>query len=646
MNFQKYVRQNSRMLLMIVMSLLLVAFLVPNTIQGFGGRDRVIDRKWGRAFGRAVTEKELQVVRADIELLRKVHPRLAPRTSDESAVEYFLLVEEARQAGVRFGRAEVTPTLLAAGVTDEYLQNVQRSTGRSYEDIYDVVGRWLAVQQLVSLQSRALLDSLPRQELAYRDQSEEALAQVSVIDDKAFLHRVPEPTDEQLQAFFGECKDRLTEHTDRELKFGYRLPDRVQVEYLTVDPQKIKTHITVQAVQVKRYFEENAARYTKPDPLASQPADGQAPQVQMTFEEARDKVREDYRESKAVEAAQRLINDIYLKAHQPWAAQQRDSNGFVPAPETPAPAFEDLKREFSTTYEVEYVKTELLSQQDLQRLPGIGGAVVTFGRQVLRVPELALRVQGVLAHDPNDGKPVLNVQEPAPVVFTTRPDPVARRSVPFQAYLFRVAAAAPAAAPESLDVVRTQLIADWKLVQAHELARQQAEKLADSARQNGLAAAVEQDSELKDILAAGEQADQAKMESPPAPGTTLPKYVDHLKPYTPQRLTRQGGFVEGLGRTTDLPDELFKLGQGAATEGVHRVVGVSIAGLNKWVVAELTEIKAPYRGSFEAQVASRLRGSNDRDAQRLSRDWFDPNSIQARTGFVPEIGARPAPAGS
>ncbi len=639
MRIRKFIRANSRTLLMIFMALLLVAFLIPNTITQLGGPERRLNRKWGTAFGRKITDRDLERVHADLAVLARAG--LAPRATEEAVLDYYLLMEEARRLGVRVGREEVKTGLLQLGLTDEHLQNIQRAVHRSYNDIYDVIGRWLAVQRLIALQTSALVNSLPREQLAYRDRTEDVVAQLSIIDDRAFLHLVEEPSEEQLQAFFEECKGRAPAHTEQELRYGYLLPDRVDLEYLTVDPQKVQNEITIQAVQARRFFEENAHRYTKPDPQATQPVGGQVPQVPMTFEEAQDRVREDFRQVRAIEVAQGLVNDMYLEAHQPWAAMPREASGFAATPSGQMVSFEELKTRFSAAHPVEYHRTGLRSAEELAALPGIGQAGFRMGQQTIGVAELAMRVKGLLEKDPGDGKPVLNLMEPAPVVLTTKRDPRTGSNIPYQAYLFRVVAVAPSAPPESLDALRNRVVEDWKLTRAHELAGQYAQALADRARAVGLPAAVAEAEELKQILAAAEQAasQPADAASPPL----RPQYVQNLEPFTPaSKITRKTPFLQKVGRVAELPQKLFELTQAPVSEAEpFRAAALPLASQHRWIVAEVITVNPLYEGSFEAQLDQSLHSSDWELLRRFRSEWTAAENLRLRTGFVMDPGFQP-----
>jgi len=634
MKLSKFLRKNSRTLILVFMSLLLVAFLIPDTIQTLGGRDPTSRVVLGHVFGRKITLQDQQRASADLHLLSNLG--LVQRVPEEAVLDYFLMMEEARQMGLRVSREEVKTHLAQSQFPPERLRAVQQQTHRSYDEIYDLIGRWMAARRLWELQASAIVGSLPRMQREYRDRQEQAVVKLSILDDRAFLSQIPDPSEEELRAFFDECKDRDAAHTEEKLVFGYRLPDRVRVEYLTVDPDKVRERLIVQSVQVKRYFQDNAQRYTKPDPTASQPAGGQVPQVPMTFEEARDRAREDYRRARSIELAQSLVNDMYMEAHRGWGLAGRDAEGFALPPEAEPPTFEQLRQRFSREYEVEYGQTDLLDAEALGRVPGLGRAGLQFGQQLMQVPQLAFRVKGLLEKDTNDGRPVLNLLEPAPVVLTVRIDPVTRQRTPYQAYLFRVVEVAPAGPPESLEPIRARVIEDWKLMRAHELAGQHARALAATAQEVGLTAAIEQAAELRALLTAAEQAASQPSEGVPPAGT--PRYAADLEPADVPGLTRSSSFIARLGSVPRLTQTIFGLAGSAApvTEPAHRVAAAPVASQHKWVVVELTEIKPLYEGAFETELVLYQQRGNWSELQRFYMDWLAPGRVRDRTRFEPD----------
>jgi hypothetical protein len=230
-------------------------------------------------------------------------------------------------------------------------------------------------------------------------------------------------------------------------------------------------------------------------------------------------------------------------------------------------------------------------------------------------------------------------------VISRRPDPRTNQSRPYQAFLFRVVEIRPSEPPASLDDVRKQVVEDWKLSQAHELAKAQAEALAVKAREIGLAAAVEQATDLKATLTAAEQAaSQPAQESAPTPG-----YVKDLTPFSPSRLTREASFVENLGVVKDLPKELFALADEPATDTApaHRLAVMPLANQFRWVIGELVEVKPIYEEAFQQTLAQAAQRPPNAELKRFATEWRSPELVQQRTGYIsaplPSGPAGPAP---
>lgn len=626
MNLTKFLRKNTRVLLMIFMSFLLVAFLVPSQIQGCGQQRMYDEQELGELYGETVYRQDVQRARAEMEILQRLG--MLPATLDPLA--YFLLTEEARQLGVRVDRDEVKEMLVAGGVTDPVLQSIQRASGMPYERIYDAIGRFMAVMRLGEMQAAGVTESLARKMVSYRDSIQEAVTEMSLIDARGLLHLVPEPTEEELLAFFEKYKAEEEGQSEEQLQFGYRLADRVKLEYLTVDPAAIERKVRVTSSEAKRFYEENRNRYVKEDPNAPPGMDGRPVQVPMTPEEALEQARQDAREIKAIEAAQRLINDMYEVANRPWRNAPRDEKGFRTPPEGEPISFAELREQHTDRFTVNYAATQLIDRNLLVQVADkFSQAALTAGRRRLRASQLAYRVKGILQEDPGDGWPVLNVGEPAPVVIAASED-MKHRS--YQAYLFRVVEVAPSAPPDSIDEVRERVVQDWKHAKAYELAGEYAEKLASRAREVGLEQAVEEATELKDALTRKDEPVTPLLDS--GPPTDADRYLADLEPFAPKGVTRERDFIRPkLDRTVTVPQKVFELADAPPAASGHAVAAVPQANKLKWVVVEFKELRPLYAGAFEAQLAATLRQQQRIENQRFMMTWFAPDSVVERTGF-------------
>lgn len=656
MRLTKLLRRYSRVLLMVFMSLLLVVFLIGSQLQEWARKRANPEIKIGHCIdgdifladtARAQNKKQL-LLRLGFADVAGIDP-----------LDLHLLLAEARRMGVRIGAEQVKDMLRRAfdpEVVKQRLALLQRQTNMSYASMYELIGEWLAVQELILTQADAIGNSLPRAEHAFRDSKEEAVIKLSVIDSRALVSKVPEPSEEELAALFEEGKNRFDELTEDEIRFGYKLPDRVKVEYLTVDPRRIESKVRIRERDVKRFFEEHARRYMKTITPATQSTQPQAPtRVPMTYEEARERVRRDYRKAKAILEAQSLVNDIHHTAYQPWQAQPKDEHGFrEPPPADALVSFADLRDRFSERYEVEFDTTDLLDQEALQawfdprptflreRFGRRGSPEPYYveGQTLTPLSELAMRVKGIFVPDPDDRLPVLNVLEPSPVLQTFDTNPGTGEEGPYQAYIFRDVEVAPAGPPASLDEVRDELVEDFKLLKAHQQAGEYAQQLAAQARTEGLEAAVAAATELKQLLAEAEESWQPPpTRRPNEPPPTKPHYVRDFGPNQPTRpVTRSSTSLEWVGQNTQkVQREVFALADTLAsdTRPAHIVAVVEVANLFKWVVVELERIKPLYADEFE-QVRSILMGPVDRQTfLALKASWLSSENVRRRNGYVP-----------
>ncbi|MFH1749190.1 MAG: hypothetical protein ABIG44_19335 [Planctomycetota bacterium] len=656
MNISKFFRRYSRILLMVFMSLLLVVFLVGDVLQNAASQRANPKLKIGEAFGKDIYTTDIQQAAIKQSLLQQLNFRDIRLL--ESPIDVYLLIEEARRMGIHIGHDQVKAMLTALRVTPAWLAGIQQNTGRSYESIYNVAAEWLAVLQLVVVQQDALDDSLPRAELAYRGERESADVLLSVLDSRAFLQTVPEPTEEELQAFFEETKARQQEHTEEELVFGYRLPNRVRLEYLTVDPKTIESRMRPRPRELQAFYEDYRNFYTKtvrPDTQSTQP-DNLPTQVQMTFEEARDTVRRDCRVDKAIREAQSAVNEIRHAAYLPWQSMKRDDKGFREAPPIDTiSSFEELRDRFSEQrYPVTYGHTELLNEEEilqtfdtrsefLRQRMGSLEPMYFEGQRQLPVSQLALRVKGLFMPEADDFLPTLSLLEPSPVLINMDYNRGTRQSGPYQAYVVRVSEIAPEGPPAALDDVRARLVEDYKLLKAHEIAAEHARKLGERAQQVGLLTAIDEAVGVKALLEEADQNYQPKPTPPGQPPEMRPQYANDFEPSVPAgEFTRNSTSVMRVGPTQKVQRDTFKLAQTSADAGTYRIAVVPVANLNKWVLVQLDGVQPMYADEFETVRPQLLQSFSDQDRAALKWIWIIPENVRARTGFKPVEREQPA----
>lgn len=648
----RFFRENSRTFVLIIMSLLLVVFLIGDFFDpSRGRRTEHLDMQIGVVDGRKVTQADLRRAEVDSDVTAALFGTRIPISAKDEAEKLLtthLLVDEARSRGLRIGSAQLETQLqqmASSGLNvNGTIAALSAKFSLSHEAILESVARVLSVLQYAQVMSESggvFETPIPRRETAFREQRQEAQIRAAVIDANALLSKVAEPTEEEIAAHFEEAKSRVDAHTDDSLVFGYRTPEKVAVEYLTIDPATLLAKVSVRERDVEKFYNEHRDRYTKPGAPTTNPAERPQP-IPLSLEEARDRVKADVREQKAAAEAQRIVNEMREFAIAPWQAMPADDKGVRAAP--PADKivdFEALRARYADRADITLHRTEALDFTGLRRDPLFGAAQVGgFGRgqRGFAAPLVAFTVEGATRLGGSDELASLHVGEPAPVAFTRRTYSRGDAS-PHQPVLFRVVKFEPSGPPASIDVVRPKLIENLKMMKAMALAGEAASKLRDRAKEIGLEAACSEATELKQLLADAEEAKKAQSQpadQPPIP----PDYVAKFGPTLHERFRRSPGMYPHLGYSPTLADRVFKLVDETAGAGpvAHRVTVVPTPAMRTWAVIELESLKPLYEGDYAAAKQA-LTQTMQYEFRSFVMGWFDSENVRKRTGYVEKVSA-------
>ncbi|MBW7905090.1 MAG: hypothetical protein LC135_06410 [Phycisphaerae bacterium] len=637
----KFFRKYSRVLVLTFMSLLLVVFLIEPVLT-YARRTEHHDRVLGEAFGQRLSVSQVNEAGNEMRVAGmfgfNVQPLLIGADDLDANLHAYLLVEEARRMGITVAHSDVQELLRQRQIGDEMLDAVRKRTGRSLSSIYDCIGRYIAALQAFEHQAYGVAQSLPRAEEVYQAQLQHADVRLSVLDARAFMSRVPEPSEQELSEYFEAAKNRRTQHSDDRLEFGYHMMNRARIEYLTIDPAKLEGRVVASLRESAAYFERHKDFYIRTllgPQAATQPASS------ITFESlpqaARDRIREDRTKVKLGEEAQRLMNDVHDYADRAWRDQPRDEQGYrQPPPAEQTLSFKDVREHFAAQTPIEYGETDLIELRMLQSMPGLGTASYLVGRQTMSVWMLTARTKGLYQPERNETMPLLVVGEPGPVMVDHRPDPTdPRQRIPYQAYVFRVVEIVPEGPPRSIEEVRGRLVAEWRLTRAFELARAAAEKLAEQARGVGLEAAVQQSVELLATLEAAEPARLGTKLHSDWPEPLIKPYREALGPFAEKAFSRVTTVLQELNIPVErLPEAVFGLSYTTGdSQPAHRVVVQAAPRSFNWVVAELVQVDPIYRGEFEARLPQLLTAAEQRGMEELYRGWFNPQNVKLRAGL-------------
>ncbi len=340
MNLVKWFRKNRTKVMAIVVIVLLIGFIGGSALSYLLSPETTIRRKPVAYFGdkRKITNYDLAWAGRELDILRMVRAedllrsqdmqgillaellfsdaRVAPavinyirqtirasryRISDEqiadvykrsmpSDIYWLLLREEAERAGIRIsdedvGRllARVIPQLFGGATYRQLIGSLVNQRGIAEDQILATVGRLLAVLQYAQIVCSAgdVTSAQLRHLVSW--EGETVNVEFLRIDAAAFSESQDQPSKEQMIAHFDKYKEfsagDLSE--DNPYGFGYRLPDRVQLEYVAVKLDDVSSIVMPPTPQeTEEYYQKNAKQFTESVP--SDPNDPNSPTIERT----------------------------------------------------------------------------------------------------------------------------------------------------------------------------------------------------------------------------------------------------------------------------------------------------------------------------------------------------------------------------
>lgn len=344
-------------LVIIVMVVLMVSFLIS-----FQGLDMLLPSRnpdkqpIGHVPGGDVLWGEVRRAQSDLEILRehlglgfvRAEPSLLYLEllgmEKDAALGFVLLQREARDMGITVSDSEIDGFLAQLGLEGASLQSLMRrlegrDSNLNLTDLRSTVRNWLLVQKAYEGAMALTPPSEPSLKHLYRDLHENIQLQYVRVPAEKFLDQVAQPSDQEIATQFKTFRDVLSAEdnfrdpaksfpTADSFGFGYKQPDRVQIEYLVVNLEPLRRATEPTAEEILRYFEAHPNRFTKEVPLATQPTTTSPTQpaptrtVRKTLREAEEQV--------VAEVTEELVQanvDAILRAAEAAVTRQASQGG-------------------------------------------------------------------------------------------------------------------------------------------------------------------------------------------------------------------------------------------------------------------------------------------------------------------------------
>ncbi|MBG82958.1 MAG: hypothetical protein CMJ40_00255 [Phycisphaerae bacterium] len=457
----RLLRKYSKLLLAVFGTGLMVVFLmpqIPDLVSQFGARSTLV-----ATIGqddKPISARDWDEVRNELQFLDKVQAQFPPLPlvgQIKTPEQYYLLAHEASEAGMIGG-------IISAGLGDTELLQLSRNTGFPPATIRQALTNRAGIYRYLSHFVSAGRHSDRRLKGEGRKLFDAADAEV--VSLKATPDTTFTPDETAIQSQFETFGD--VEPGEGENGFGYRLPDRLRMEWLTIPSESIDESIrnsdAMNERELMKYWRRNEARF---------PGFEDAEDIPDTVRTA---MLNDLREPHVAELT-RSINDRLRLPRRGFD----ESGGYLLLPNDwndRQTSFDDIRTHLADTYmlEIDAPQTSgdaMINASELNELEGIGRARTDkYSRLPIGMQQLATECKEF------NGSGLYPVQ--AGVA-----GPILKDSTG-NLYVFRITEADGARAPRDLDEVRMQIVEDLQRKANYEAMLEEIEEIERISETDGL----------------------------------------------------------------------------------------------------------------------------------------------------------------
>jgi hypothetical protein len=665
----KLIRKYQKQLLAVFGVLLMVIFIIPSSVKNGRSFER---HPVGHIGNEAVYNDDKLQASSDWQVLQRVFAQVpflpTNRYSQELSLEpqpapygfelgfdlcreiernpdlYFLLQNEARRRGIQVSNDQVGTVLannlfVSSPDNPSGFQKVSPETvggEESYERIARAVSRFLPVLTLVRQVEFDVKVTKPMwdQSLARSQLVRLAIAE---LDADRFKSSIGIPTPEQIQAQYDKYQDVVAQPSNTDataMNFGYRVPERVRVQYLTIPRTEVLKAVRASRsaydweVDARVYYYAHQDEFVGPPPATEPttkpttgpttagasaatvpttvPTTATATTVPATpttrpFAEVQERAMTAILAAPADELTQKIQSAIQAHLTADYSANGATATSTTVPATTPSTGLAskayleavalDIQKQFNVLPEVTQVG-DWLDAAALAKLPGIGGAF----SQTHSFPEYAIPATQPTA----GGKP------PAPLALLQPSEPI--KDANSNIYIFRIVDHQPAHTPP-LKEISVQVAADVQATHRYQAALDAAKSLVEASQKHLLSA-----------IAGLQNIPVVTTPRPFAPGSAIPNY------------TASADVTSAIGtKAGDLLTE-------ASVENPHPLALVELPADKKVLVIQLVDIAArisPDEMYFIQLVRTRQEGARER--ADVTTRYFSYDAVKARLNYAPAV---------
>jgi hypothetical protein len=601
------------------MILLLVSWLLTDSSTNIVDNLRMNTTTWAVSDGESISASELNDTIAEMRVLEGMGDSMIAGMGVLKEPGYwYLLVKEANASGLippqQETLRELSMTQMPDGVTPEgFVATLASRAQTSQETVLKTLSNLTGVRRLIALVASSGRISDERLRRAAAEMTMAMDGDVVVLDaGKIAGIDAPAPEAAALEAHLKAHGN--TEKGQGEKGFGYRLPNRLKLEWIVIPSAAIKAKLeqspALSNVELRKYWLEHESEFQTKAELSPVAIKGP-----VTFDTQRDAVRERVL-GQLLDAELAAISKFATDRVQMDLRSVPSAGGYWTLPadwSSKAITMAALGQELAQRFGIDAPSVQTsgegwLQIEDIAAIPGIGTASSKrVGASDVKVQQLA----GALKEF--GGSPTLPTQRG--VAFPTLADPTSR-----DLFVVRVTDAQPARAATTVDEVRADLEADLKRVAVYDILAKQLDQLRNLAATDGIGSV------------------GVMYGAVPVP------FID-LSEVNPQFLQfgmRMGMPIPGLGNDETAMSALVKAAMALPSDkpvadvpALDRTVVVALPDRLSVLVAQLRGVDRMDRAEYERLAAGgRLRGIAMQDEVKDMKELFSYAALKRRHNFT------------
>ncbi len=519
----KFLRKYNKIILVFGGSLLMIAFLAPQAIQQVG---QLQNRAVAEMDGRKVKERELFAASNELRALNALGGtggtanallNLSQGTGADADLHWYLLTKEAeaggfvgsdgdgrgyylpmaeqiavliirssreyqqfaRQAGQQFADQFILARQLPE-VREQFLNRLQQTEGSaaaagrftSIDELHRAVAKMRGIQRMRSAYLNVARPSDRRLRAEGSDIFRGLQTDYLTIPASRFVADEAEPTEAEITQHFEARAD--TNPAEDEFGIGYLQPQRVKLEWIRIDRQTLLDAIAIPIVEVSKRWQLERDIY--PGEFEEE-QDAVRAVLEAERVEALLQVADRAVKGEAGRSSRELSRDgAYFEVPADWAARRPSLESIAQA------VVNRLKEREQIEIPLPTIERRDDSWQDfgeLSQLEGFAFGTVRVGSQNASAAGAVLQVREL---NPNPNLPIQ-----VGILAAEHPIVASDGSLTF----FRVLDARDVSAPDSIDEVREEVIANIKTLRAYERLKAELPGYLEVAKAGGLEAVAE-----------------------------------------------------------------------------------------------------------------------------------------------------------